>query len=59
MSEKEIPSKPLKPAEVNRLLGLLLRLADTGSNEVIRRLAKSLLNVVSRERIQAEADIQL
>lgn len=50
MNEKEI--KPLKPQEVSKLLALLLRLADTGSNEVVRRLAKSLLNVVSRERIK-------
>lgn len=50
MSEKE--TQPLKPKEVSKLLTLLLRLSETGDNEVVRRLAKSLLNVVSRDRIK-------
>lgn len=50
MKQKE--TQPLKPKEVNKLLTLLLRLSETGDNEVVRRLAKSLLNIVSRDKIK-------
>lgn len=52
MNKKE--TQPLKPKEVSVLLSYLLRLSETGSNEVVKRLAKSLLNVVSRDRIRDE-----
>lgn len=50
MSKK--PTQPLKPREVSVLLSYLLRLSEAGSNEAIKRLAKSLLNVLSRETIR-------
>lgn len=49
---QEKPTQPLKPLEVSKLLGLLLRLSETGSNEVIKRLARSLQNVLSRDIIR-------
>lgn len=49
-NESQLPFKPLDSAERDTVLGFLLRIAETNAHEAIRRVAKSLFNLLSRER---------
>lgn len=49
MSQKPLP---LKPLELDRIMGYLLRLSETSESEIVRRLAKSLFSVLSRDRVR-------
>lgn len=43
-------TQPLNTSEIDALLAFLLRVSETSTNDTIKRLAKSLFNVISRDK---------
>lgn len=56
MKTQAYHSKPLSEAENDALLRFLNRVVTSTKNESIRRVAKSLFNLLSRERYEHMSD---